>query len=215
MQFLLKPSTLAVNAILFTSCVLSSPVYANDANSEDLDVITITHQRHQGLIDNKGIAVGKTSEPDLASWLATVPGANINKNGPVTGIAQYRGLYGDRLAIALDGHPVIGAGPNAMDTPLSYSTPLIVESMTVYRGVAPVSAGMSTIAGAIDVHMRKAEFSESDSQLISGDMQAGYRSNNSADTLSAVVNLGKNSLLQWRMSTFNRVMTLKREISKP
>lgn len=194
MQFLLKPSTLAVNAILFTSCVLCSPVYANDANSEDLDVITITHQRHQGLIDNKGIAVGKTSEPDLASWLATVPGANINKNGPVTGIAQYRGLYGDRLAIALDGHPVIGAGPNAMDTPLSYSTPLIVESMTVYRGVAPVSAGMSTIAGAIDVHMRKAEFSESDSQLISGDMQAGYRSNNSADTLSAVVNLGKKQL---------------------
>ena len=45
-------------------------------------------------------------------------------------------------------HPVIGAGPNAMDTPLSYSTPLIVDSMTVYRGIAPVSAGINTLGGA-------------------------------------------------------------------
>ena len=192
MQFVLKPSVIAIQAVLFSSYFITSQAFSNETNTEELDVITITHQRHQGLQDNKGIAIGNTSEPDLASWLATVPGANINKNGPVTGIAQYRGLYGDRLSIALDGHPVIGAGPNAMDTPLSYSTPLIVESMTVYRGVAPVSAGMNTIAGAIDVNMRKAEFSSSQQWQMLGDMQAGYRSNNNGKTLSAVINSGQN-----------------------
>ncbi|GHF00218.1 TonB-dependent receptor [Thalassotalea profundi] len=192
MKLLLKPSVIAIQAILCSSTLFNTQTIADEIDTESIDVITITHQRHQGLSDNKGIAVGKTSEPDLASWLSTVPGASVNKNGPVTGIAQYRGLYGDRLSIALDGHLVIGAGPNAMDPPLSYSTPLIVESMTVYRGVAPVVAGMNTLAGAINVNMRKAEFSQSDSLHMSGDMQAGYRSNNDADTLSAVVNIGKN-----------------------
>ena len=76
-----------------------------------------------------------------------------------------------------------------MDTPLSYSTPLIVDSMTVYRGIAPVSAGMSTIGGAIDISMRKAEVMNSQKVQVSGDLQAGYRSNNSASTLSGVTNI--------------------------
>lgn len=92
----------------------------------------------------------------------SIPGANVNRNGPVTGIAQFRGLYGDRVATTLDGHVLIGAGPNAMDTPLSYSTPLMVESMSAFRGIAPVSAAMNTLGGAIDVKMRKAEIDHQD-----------------------------------------------------
>jgi iron complex outermembrane receptor protein len=161
---------------------------------DDLEVITITNQRHQHLENMKGYAQGQTSVPDLADWLTSVPGANINSNGPITGVAQYRGLYGDRVATSLDGHPVIGAGPNAMDTPLSYSTPLIVDSMTVYRGIAPVSAGINTLGGAIEVKMRKAETVNSSNTEISGDIQAGYRSNNSAKTLSAVTNIAKSDV---------------------
>jgi len=158
---------------------------------DDIEVITITNQRHSGIKNHKGFAQGHTSVPDLADWLTSVPGANINSNGPITGIAQYRGLYGDRVSTSLDGHPVIGAGPNAMDTPLSYSTPLIVDSMTVYRGIAPVSAGLNTLGGAIEVKMRKAEIMNSQTLELSGDIQAGYRSNNEAKTLSAVTNIAK------------------------
>lgn len=53
--------------------------------------------------------------PDVADWLKTVPGANINKNGLITGIAQYRGMYSDRIAKSISGHQIISAGPNAMD----------------------------------------------------------------------------------------------------
>ena len=196
MKFSLKPTSLAIKSVLLSSALISSGVWADDApdDIDDIEVITITNQRHQSLTDNESYALGKTSEPDLANWLTSVPGANVNTNGPVTGIAQYRGLYGDRLAATLDGHTLIGAGPNSMDTPLSYSTPLIVESMTVYRGIARVSAGINTLGGAIDVKMRKAETTSGDKLAVDGDLQAGYRSNNEASTQSSVVNMGKNDL---------------------
>ncbi|MCW8834676.1 MAG: TonB-dependent receptor [Colwellia sp.] len=195
MRAFLTPSAIAVKLILLSSItsagVFSGQAFADDAPDaiDDLEVITITNQRHHNLDNMKGYAQGHTSAPDLADWLTSVPGANINSNGPITGIAQYRGLYGDRVAASLDGHPVIGAGPNAMDTPLSYSTPLIVDSMTVYRGVAPVSAGINTLGGAVEVKMRKAETMNNQDTELSGDLQAGYRSNNNAKTLSAVTNI--------------------------
>jgi iron complex outermembrane receptor protein len=190
------PSAIAVKIFLLSTITSSSVIFSGQALADEapdaideLEVITITNQRHHGLEGMKGYAQGHTSAPDLADWLTSVPGANINSNGPITGIAQYRGLYGDRVAASLDGHPVIGAGPNAMDTPLSYSTPLIVDSMTVYRGIAPVSAGINTLGGAVEVKMRKAEAMNNQATELSGDMQAGYRSNNSAKTLSAVTNI--------------------------
>jgi len=196
MNFSIKPVALAVNFVLLTSSIVAQSAVADDAdiardNIDDIEIITISNQRHNMLDDNQSYAQGKTTEADLANWLASVPGANINSNGPITGIAQYRGLFGDRVATSLDGHPIVGAGPNAMDTPLSYSTPLIVDSMTVYRGIAPVSAGMNTLGGAIDIKMRKAEVMGSATTQVSGDLQAGYRSNNSASTLSGVTNIAK------------------------
>jgi iron complex outermembrane receptor protein len=203
MTFSIKPIVLAVSSLLLSSSFCSVNAFANNTvasnasedNIDDIEVITITNQRHRlGIENNESYAQGKTTEPDLARWLMSVPGANVNRNGPVTGIAQYRGLYGDRISTTLDGQAVIGAGPNAMDTPLSYSTPLIVESMTVYRGIAPVSAGINTIGGAIDVKMRKAESHNSDKFSVDGDLQVGARSNNEAQTLSSVVNIAKGNL---------------------
>lgn len=199
MNFSPKPVALAVHLVFCASSFTSAFALADDAaiaiNSiDDIEVITISNQRHNTLEDNQSFAQGKTSSVDLANWLSSVPGASINSNGPITGIAQYRGLFGDRVATSLDGHPIIGAGPNAMDTPLSYSTPLIVDSMTVYRGIAPVSEGMNTIGGAIDVQMRKAEVMNADKMHVSGDVQAGYRSNNSAQTLSGVTNLASGDM---------------------
>ncbi|PKI17312.1 TonB-dependent receptor [Colwellia sp. 12G3] len=198
MNFPLKPLAVAVNLIVLGTSVLVFPSLAFQSSTnmaqgtiKDIEVITISNQRHNSLTDNQSYAQGKTTEADLANWLASVPGANINSNGPITGIAQYRGLFGDRVATSLDGHPIIGAGPNAMDTPLSYSTPLIVDSMTVYRGIAPISAGMNTLGGSIDIKMRKAEVMNTDNVQASGDLQAGYRRNNNASSLSGVTNLAK------------------------
>jgi len=203
MIFSIKPVASAISSILLLGSLFSVNTFANnalDTNSsandiDDIEVITITNQRHHlGIDSNESYAQGKTTEPDLANWLLSIPGANVNTNGPVTGIAQYRGLFGDRISTTLDGQVVIGAGPNSMDTPLSYSTPLIVESMTVYRGIAPVSVGINTLGGAIDVKMRKAESNNSQKLAIDGDVQVGSRSNNNAQTFSSVINIAKGNV---------------------
>ncbi|MGB0936377.1 MAG: TonB-dependent receptor [Colwellia sp.] len=182
--------TLLIASLCSVTAVANVHAQTETEQFASIEVITIHSQRNKNLSVNKSIAQGKTSAPDLAQWLSSVPGANLNSNGPISGIAQYRGLYGDRVNVSLDGHPVIGAGPNAMDTPLSYSTPLIVDSMVVFRGVAPVSAGIDTLGGAVEVKMRKAENIDG----VSGDIQAGYRSNNSANTLSGVTNFSQNNI---------------------
>ncbi len=54
---------------------------------DDIEVITITNQRHHlGVENNESDAQGKMTEPDLVRWLMSVPGANVNRNRPVTGI---------------------------------------------------------------------------------------------------------------------------------
>lgn len=80
---------------------------------------------------------------DTAQMLRKMPGANINKNGELTGIAQYRGMFGDRISVAVDGAQISGAGPNAMDAPLSYAPVALLQSLTINRGIAPVSSAQA------------------------------------------------------------------------
>ena len=49
--------------------------------------------------------------PDSAELLRRVPGAGSNGNGVITGIAQYRGMYGDRVSVKLDQAPTLTGGP--------------------------------------------------------------------------------------------------------
>jgi len=58
--------------------------------------------------------------PDAAELLRRAPGANVNRNGPLTGIAQYRGMYGERVNVQVNGMHIATGGPNGLDPPLSY-----------------------------------------------------------------------------------------------
>lgn len=187
-------------ALISLATIISLSLFSLSAAAEDklddgiehaMEIITVTNRGFEKPAIDESYAHGKTTTPDLAGWLNAIPGANVNRNGPVTGIAQFRGLYGDRVATTIDGQVIVGAGPNAMDTPLSYSTPLMVESMSAFRGIAPVSAAMNTLGGAIDVKMRKAEIDHQDSVQVNGDLQAGYRTGTDTSTFAGVVNASK------------------------
>lgn len=95
---------------------------------------------------------------DTAQMLRKMPGANINKNGELTGIAQYRGMFGDRISVAVDGAQISGAGPNAMDAPLSYAPVALLQSLTINRGIAPVSSAQESIGGYIQASTYSGEF---------------------------------------------------------
>ncbi|GHA20910.1 hypothetical protein GCM10008090_33550 [Arenicella chitinivorans] len=96
--------------------------------------------------------------PDTAQLLKEVPGGNVNGNGPLTGIPQYRGMYGPRIGITVNGATIAPAGPNWMDPPLSYAAPSQLVSLEVYRGIAPVSVMPESIGGAIVSNTKLGDF---------------------------------------------------------
>lgn len=170
----------------FIGCV-ALPVLAE--NSRDIEVITIKPQYPNAALEHQQ-AIANPIIADSAEWLSSVPGAAVNKNGPVSGIAQYRGLYGDRVSVKLDGHNIIGSGPNAMDAPMSYVVPNMIESMMVYRGIAPVSTGIDTLGGAVEIKQRQPEFADAKTLQTSGNILLGYDTQGDATTVSSVVNVG-------------------------
>ena len=126
---------------------------------------------------------------DTAQLLRKMPGANINKNGELTGIAQYRGMFGDRINVAVDGAQISGAGPNAMDAPLSYAPVALLESLTINRGIAPVSSAQETIGGYIQAKTYSGEFGNTDSFEFAGRTYFGTQSINDGIVASGFFSL--------------------------
>jgi iron complex outermembrane receptor protein len=131
------------------------------------------------------------STPDTGDMIKRLPGANINSNGPLTSIVQYRGLFGDRVNVLIDGVRISQAGPNSMDSPLSYLPSSRVADVALYRGIAPVSSGIETIGGTIIANSKKAEFGADDEAEFHGNTAAGYAENGNtryAGLLASVAN---------------------------
>jgi iron complex outermembrane receptor protein len=117
---------------------------------------------------------------DNADLLRRAPGANVNKNGPLTGISQYRGMYGSRVNTLIDGLNVAPAGPNWMDPPLSFVPSGALQDLTLVRGISPVSAGSETIGGTVRAELRQGEFGTGDDFEPHGVLGGGVRSINNA-----------------------------------
>ena len=54
-------------------------------------------------IEQESVSATSNIDADFGDQLATLPGVSISRNGPVTGLIQYRGLYGDRVGVSIDG----------------------------------------------------------------------------------------------------------------
>jgi len=121
---------------------------------------------------------------DTAAALRDIPGANVNRNGLVTGIAQYRGMFGDRVAVDIDQLGVTSGGPNAMDTPLSYMSPMMTEELVVSRGIAGVSLAPEAIGGHISGKTSRGEFG-GDEFGLSGMLGTRYSDNGDITTTAA------------------------------
>lgn len=115
--------------------------------------------------------------PDTGDLVKRLAGANVNSNGPITSIAQYRGLFADRVNVLIDGVRLHQAGPNRMDAPLNYLPASRLEHVSVYRGIAPVSTGIETIGGTITAESLNFGFGNSDEFEFKGNANAGYASN--------------------------------------
>lgn len=113
---------------------------------------------------------------DTASLLKRVPGANVNRNGPLTGIASYRGMFGNRINISVDGVNMKEVGSNSMDPPLSHIPAPLTEKLTVHQGISPVSSGIESFGGSMHVESKKGRFAKGDSIETNGTSSIGYGS---------------------------------------
>ncbi|MCK5889442.1 MAG: TonB-dependent receptor [Methylococcales bacterium] len=126
---------------------------------------------------------------DAAALLKRVPGANVNSNGPLSGIAQYRGLFGDRVNVISDGATYKSACANAMDAPLSHVPTSLTETLSIKRGIASVSSGIETLGGNIVQRTRRGEFSDDESIQLTGKTTNGVNSVNSGYYTSLFANI--------------------------
>ena len=164
---------LKIYPILLSCACLGLPAYAEHVVLPGLTVETTASEESP---------LRQTAMPsplaDSGEQLKKLPGANINRNGPLTSIAQYRGMFSDRVNVLIDGVKIHQAGPNSMDSPLSYIAASQLDSLTLYRGIAPVSTGIETIGGTIVADSKKATFGSGEDFVFSGESRAGYAHNN-------------------------------------
>ena len=173
--------------ILFFS--LSAASVVNAEHPVSLSKIVVSGENTG--FDNYVIDPALTNAPaaDSAQLLKKIPGANVNSNGSVTGIAQYRGMYGDRVNVLMDGIKISSGGPNAMDTPLSYIPRAQLENLEVIRGIAPVSSGNETIGGTIRATSTRSDFSEGEELEFHGMASVGGHSVDDGYDVSTLMSL--------------------------
>lgn len=165
-------------AAFAASCLLSLPCAAQQAEEAVDEVVVVGRSVATG---TSVVEVERELLVDTATVLKDIPGANVNKNGPITGIAQYRGMYGDRVAVNIDSLGVISGGPNAMDAPLSYASPMMTGELVLSRGITSVSAAPESIGGHISTKTDRGDYG-GDEFGLSGRVGSRFADNGSVTT---------------------------------
>jgi iron complex outermembrane receptor protein len=94
-------------------------------------------------------------------------------------------MYGPRIAVSMNGNQLAPAGPNWMDPPLSYAMTAQLESLEVFRGIAPVSVAQESIGGAIDARVQYRDFGTSEDFAAEGRVLASAQSANEGYQMDA------------------------------
>ena len=162
----------AVGTALLTAATASAQ---QTPATEAPEQVVVVGERVYPVVDS--VAPSTEDAVDSAELLKQLPGANLNANGMLAGIAQYRGLYGDRVAVSLDGLRTTTGGPNAMDAPLSYASPLLLEELKLERGIASVSSAVESVGGHVAVDFDRGHFGDNAAFGFAGKAQARYASN--------------------------------------
>jgi iron complex outermembrane receptor protein len=180
---------LQYGAALMLLVALPIAVAADDTDEPIDEIIVAGHSVTANAVE---ILVDREMIVDTATTLKNLPGADVNKNGVITGIAQYRGMYGDRVAVTIDSHAVVSGGPNAMDAPLSYVSPMITESIVIERGIASVSSAPESIGGHLEATLARGQFGGEDFGL-SGFLGTRYSTNGNLNTSAGRITLSDTS----------------------
>lgn len=201
-----------MKALLFATCAVAAlgaaPALAADESAPQLppdeaapatlvDVVVITARRAPAAVLQTERPESRPYEgPDVSGLLTRVPGAARVGNGALSGQVQYRGLFGSRLNMRIDGHPVTSGGPNLMDPPLHYAPSPLVAALEVDRGVSPVREGPG-LGGGVNVRFKQVGFETGTEVLPAWDLTLQGRSADGGRSLGGVAGLANE---RWRFN---------------
>ncbi|MEE9903175.1 MAG: TonB-dependent copper receptor [Acinetobacter haemolyticus] len=140
-KFLLQPLTVAILAASNTAMVWANTEVQPQSQTAQviLTPIVVTAQQPN---QNNGLVVQadlkKPIQPvpatDGADYLQSIMGFNAIKNGGTNGDVTFRGMFGSRIKMLVDGSENLGACPSRMDAPTSYIQPESFDKITVIKG---------------------------------------------------------------------------------
>ncbi|ENV06972.1 TonB-dependent copper receptor [Acinetobacter sp. CIP 102637] len=138
-KFLLQPLTVAILAASNSTLLSANMDVQSDKTHVVLAPIVVTAQQPNdanGLIihaDPKQ-AIQPIPATDGADYLQNIMGFSAIKNGGTNGDVTFRGMFGSRIKMLVDGSENLGACPNRMDAPSSYIQPESFDKITVIKG---------------------------------------------------------------------------------
>ena len=188
---LLKPLSLLIASF---PALFSAPAVQAEPLNEQLELAPLeVISQPQKTPSLSELVIELPTVKDTAELLKIIPGADVNQNGPLTGIAHYRGYFGDRVNVSINNMHLKSAGPNSMDPPLSHIPAALMESLTLIRGIAPVSSGLETIGGTIIATPKTGQFGSDEQWQQSSELALGYSQASQGTQTSLFTSLGNSN----------------------
>ncbi len=177
-----KNSKMALGALLPLLAVSSTGLAQTD--SQNVEEITVIGR--QEFIEKEFTARREGSNVDPAKLMNQVPGGAANNNGPLTGQIQYRGMFGPRINVRVDGMLIHGGGPNWMAPPLHHIPAGLMEELVVEQGIPSITTG-GGIGGAATALWKRPAYNSGSGWQFTGDTEAAFGSVDGGTSLSGVV----------------------------
>ncbi|TIX50251.1 TonB-dependent receptor domain-containing protein [Alteraurantiacibacter aquimixticola] len=191
-------STLLGAAAAVPFALIPLQALAQDSDAEDIltDVIVVSSTAPSVASEEIDPPQQVALPADAVAIAARAPGAAAIGNGALSGQLSYRGLFGERVLGRVNGQRFASGGPNAMDPPMHYAPSILVESIAIARGVAPVSEGPS-LAGAVDAQLLQVPFASGSAPEVHGRLAGQYRSVDDSYAVGGTVGVATDS---WRIA---------------
>lgn len=194
------PATTAIAAL----CASISPLHAQETDPVLQDRIIVTGKKRMNettdVIRPDSTALDGN---DITAIAARLPGGGRIGNGALSGQMAYRGLFGERLNLRVDGQRFASGGPNLMDPVFHYAPSPLVEALEVDRGVSPVSAGQG-LAGGANAVFKKTDYADSAAVTPDFDLTVSTRSVNSSANGGGIAGLSTD---RWRVNLLGAAET--------
>ena len=134
---------LKITPIALAASLVLTNAYAQTVPNVDTLVVTGIQDAPatQTTLTGNQLNQSRVNTNNTAAMLLNIPGVSMYTNGGISGLPSIHGLADDRVAVSVDGMPLLSSCPNHMNSPLSYISPSNVGAIKVITGLSPVSAG--------------------------------------------------------------------------